>query len=242
MTLRAVVMLAGVLHLANLTAWATPRPVRPVWTHGSGAVRASATSATWSAVAIANVVHLYPPDGSASHERLALNRVTLVDAVALTLAGDYVTAHAADGLLDVWHVPSRGQSTYAAFPPAPAGDHALRLRVADGRTQAGWETLSTGVTEWYDLSTGRPVADPEPLQARRVQGDPSPEALWAPPSMTHPRHAADVVLGWMPAGRRKALEVWEATGQSIVVATGLGAARWYRLSAAGDFAVVGTYD
>lgn len=242
MTLRAVAMLAGVLHFANLTVCATPQPVRPVWTYGGGFVRASAMSATWSAVAIANVVQLYPTDGAASAERLALNRSTLVDAVAITLDGAYVAAHAADGLLDVWHVPSALRSTYAAFPPAPAGDHALRLRVADGRTQAAWETLPTGVTEWYDLPTGWHLADPEPLQALRVQCDPSPEALWAPPSMTHPRHAGDVVLGWMPAGRRKTLEVWEVTGQSIVVATGLRAARWYRLSAAGDFAVVGTYD
>lgn len=234
----AACLLAGLAR----AAFAAPVDVRHVTTYGAGVVGASATSATTLAVAVANGVVLYDTEDGTALRALDLGRVALVDAVAVASDGTWVATQATDGLVDLWDVPCAQSYTYKGFPPAPSGDHALRLRFVEWRVSAGWENLTTGAVEWYELPTDGDSGDTAPRAAGAGPVSSPLEPRWAPDEMSQPRSVGAVVVGWIPEGRRKTLEVWSVPRRQRVVATQLRAARWYRPSDDARFAVVGTYD
>ncbi|MBT5711428.1 hypothetical protein HOI71_10330, partial [Candidatus Poribacteria bacterium] len=69
-----------------------------------------------------------------------------------------------------------------------------------------------------------------------------PDTRWEPDGMVGPRTHRALTVGWMPAGRRKTLEVWSSAERRPVLSTGLRSARWFRFSDDGRFLAVGTYD
>jgi len=216
--------------------------VQHVATYGRGAVTASAVAPERIAVAIAAEIALYTADAPRRTHTLRLDRVALVEALALTPDGHSVVAYASDGALDVWHVASGRHQQHAGMPLPPIGESALRARVEGGRLQAGWHDLPTGALSWHHVPDYLPdPAAPPPAMAGGNRAAPH-EPPWAPEGMDRPRAEGNIVTGWMPSGRRTALEAWHTTNRTRLVATSLRSARWRYVSDDATWLVVGTYD
>jgi WD40 repeat protein len=216
--------------------------VRHVATYGKGAVTASAVSSERVAIAVASEILIYASEGTRPEQTLPLGRVALVNAVALTPDGRCVVTHASDGVFDVWELVSGARHSHAGVAAPSIGESVLRVRVVGGRTDVGWEHLSTGAIEWHDVSQSPRAEDRPAVPACRAGVAEPSETAWTPQGMQRARAYGDVLTGWMPSGRRAVLEAWDTTTRAQLLATPVRAARWHRVSDDARWLVVGTYD